>query len=195
MHLFFYFYFFILTVVGPCCCSWCFLYLRRVGATLHCGVQASRCDGFLCCGTGAKRADCSSCSMWAIECWLSSVVLGLNSMVRGIFPDPGKDWGQEEKGATENEMDVWHHPDSKDMNLSKFQEIVKNREPGMLQSMGSQKVRHDLETEQQQHVGSFQTTDWTDNLCTAKQILNHWTTDKVPCFVCVCLFCGTFSIR
>ena len=42
-----------------------------------------------------------------------------------------------------------------DMNLSKLQEIVKNREPGMLQSMGSQKVRHDLETEQQQHVGSF----------------------------------------
>ena len=24
-------------------------------------------------------------------------------------PDPGKDWGQEEKGATEDEMVGWHH--------------------------------------------------------------------------------------
>ena len=30
-----------------------------------------------------------------------------------------------------------------DMNLSKHQEIVKNREPDMLHSMGSQIVRHD----------------------------------------------------
>ena len=24
-------------------------------------------------------------------------------------PDPGKDWGQEEKGMTEDEMVEWHH--------------------------------------------------------------------------------------
>ena len=36
--------------------------------------------------------------------------------------------------------------DSMDMSLSKLQEIVKD----MLQSMGSQRVRHDLATEQQQ---------------------------------------------
>ena len=36
--------------------------------------------------------------------------------------------------------------DSTDMSLSKLQEIVKDREPGMLQSMESQKVRHDLVT-------------------------------------------------
>ena len=34
-----------------------------------------------------------------------------------------------------------------DMSLSKFQEIVMIREPGVLQSMGSQRVRHDLATE------------------------------------------------
>ena len=39
--------------------------------------------------------------------------------------------------------------ESIDMNLSKLQEIVKDREPGVLQSMGSQRVRHDLATEQQ----------------------------------------------
>ena len=39
---------------------------------------------------------------------------------------------------------------SMDMNLSKLWEIVKDREPGVLQSMGSQRVRHDLATEQKQ---------------------------------------------
>ena len=39
---------------------------------------------------------------------------------------------------------------STDTSLSKLQEVVKNREAGVLQSMGSQGVRHDLETEQQQ---------------------------------------------
>ena len=24
-------------------------------------------------------------------------------------PDPGRDWGQEEKGTTEDEMAGWHH--------------------------------------------------------------------------------------
>ena len=37
-----------------------------------------------------------------------------------------------------------------DMNLSKLQEIVEDREPGMLQSMGSQRVQPHLGTEQQQ---------------------------------------------
>ena len=40
--------------------------------------------------------------------------------------------------------------DSIDMSLHKLQEIVKDREPGVLQSMGSQRVRHNLVTEQQQ---------------------------------------------
>ena len=39
--------------------------------------------------------------------------------------------------------------DTVDMSLSKLREIVKNREACMLQSMGSQRVRHDSETEQQ----------------------------------------------
>ena len=40
--------------------------------------------------------------------------------------------------------------DSMDMNLSKLWEIVRIGKPAMLQSMGSQRVRHDLETEQRQ---------------------------------------------
>ena len=37
--------------------------------------------------------------------------------------------------------------DSMDMSLSKLQELMKDRGPGVLQSMGSQRVGHDLVTE------------------------------------------------
>ena len=37
--------------------------------------------------------------------------------------------------------------DSMDLSLSKLQELVMDREPGVLQSMGSQRVRHDCVTE------------------------------------------------
>ena len=33
--------------------------------------------------------------------------------------------------------------DSMDMSLSKLQEVVEDRKPGVLQSMGSQRVGHD----------------------------------------------------
>ena len=38
--------------------------------------------------------------------------------------------------------------DSMDMHLSKLQEIVKDKEAGMLQSVGSQKIRQSLGTQQ-----------------------------------------------
>ena len=41
--------------------------------------------------------------------------------------DTGKDRGQEEKGATEDEMVGWHRC-SMDMSLNKLREIVKDRE-------------------------------------------------------------------
>ena len=42
--------------------------------------------------------------------------------------------------------------DSIDMSLSKLWEIVRDMKPGMLQSMGSQRVKHDLVTKQQQQI-------------------------------------------
>ena len=44
--------------------------------------------------------------------------------------------------------------DSVDMSLSKLQERVKDREPGVLQFTGLQSVGHDLATKQQTTTGS-----------------------------------------
>ena len=41
--------------------------------------------------------------------------------------DAGRDWGQEEKGTTEDEMTGWI-TDSMDVNLSKLRELVMDRE-------------------------------------------------------------------
>ena len=65
-------------------------------------------------------------------------------------PDAGKDWRQEEKGATEDEMVGWHHY-SMETSVSKPQEIVRTGKPGVLQFMGLQRVRHDLATAQHHH--------------------------------------------
>ena len=46
--------------------------------------------------------------------------------------------------------------DSMGMSLSKLWEIWRTGNPGMLQSMGSQRVRHDLVTEKQQHSPTAQ---------------------------------------
>ena len=42
--------------------------------------------------------------------------------------------------------------DSMNMNLSKLQETEKDKESGVLQSVGLQRAGHNLVTEQQQHL-------------------------------------------
>ena len=64
------------------------------------------------------------------------------------YPDARKDWRQEEKGSTEDEMVGWHHW----LNRHEFKQALGEGEggnPGVLQSMGSRRVRCDLGTEQQ----------------------------------------------
>ena len=50
-----------------------------------------------------------------------------NSCLIGKDPDAGRDWGQEKKGTTEDEMAGWF-TDSMDMSLSELRELVMDRE-------------------------------------------------------------------
>ena len=96
--------------------------------------------------------------------------------------------------------------DSMEVSLSKLREIGKDRKPSILQSAGSERVRHNWATEQQRccvwllwdpmncslpvssvleisHSKwdlSSQTRDRTRVPCVGRWILNHWTTKEVP---------------
>ena len=61
-------------------------------------------------------------------------------------PDAGKDWRQEEKGTTEDEMVEWHHWLNWHVWVNSGSWWWTER-PGVLQSMGSQRVGHDWATE------------------------------------------------
>ena len=58
-------------------------------------------------------------------------------------PDAGKDWGQEGKGTTEDEMAGWHHQ----LDGHGFGSWWWIERPGVLRLMGSQRVRHNWATE------------------------------------------------
>ena len=60
----------------------------------------------------------------------------------GKDPNAGKDWGQEEKGMTEDEMVGWHHL----LNGYGFGSWWWTGRPSVLQFMGSQRVGHDWAT-------------------------------------------------
>ena len=70
----------------------------------------------------------------------------------GKDPDAGKHWGQE-KGVAEDEMVGWHHW----LNRHESEQVRQwmTGKPGMLQPMGSQRVRQNLATEQQQQILAF----------------------------------------
>ena len=91
--------------------------------------------------------------IWRTDAEVESPVLGpldVKSWLTGKDPDAGKDWGQEEKGTTEGEMAGWHHRlDGYEFELAPGSWWWTGM-PGVLQSTGSQRVRHDWATEQQQ---------------------------------------------
>ena len=65
----------------------------------------------------------------------------------GKDSDAGRDWGQEEKGTTEDEMAGWHHwLDGIWVWVNSGRWWWTGR-PGVLWFMGSQRVRHDWATE------------------------------------------------
>ena len=65
----------------------------------------------------------------------------------GKDPDAGKDWRQEEKVMTEDNMVGWHHWFNGHEFWASSRSWWWTEKPGMVQSMGSQRVRHDCATE------------------------------------------------
>ena len=77
----------------------------------------------------------------------------MKTQLMGKDPDAGKDWRQEEKGMKEDEMIGWHHW----LNGREFKQTLGDGEgQGCACPWGSQRVRHDWVTEQQQGVLSYQ---------------------------------------
>ena len=72
--------------------------------------------------------------------------------------------------------------DSVDLSLSKLREIVKDRKPGVLRLMGSQRVRHDLVTEQQCRILVPRSGIELVPPAVEAWILNPWSTGEVPAF-------------
>ena len=70
--------------------------------------------------------------------------------------DAGKDWRQKEKGTTEDEMVGWCNWFSGTWVWASFGgRWWMTGKPAVLQSMGSERVRHHWETEQQQYWGTI----------------------------------------
>ena len=85
--------------------------------------------------------------------WIHSRSSDVNSWLIAKVPDAGKDWGQKEKRMSEDEM-AWM------ASLMQWSWTWANcgwssgtERPGMLQFIGSQRVRHDWVTEKQ-HISS-----------------------------------------
>ena len=79
-----------------------------------------------------------------------------------------KDWRQEAKGTTEDEMVRWHHG-LLDMSLNKLQELVMDREAwcAAVQVCWGHRVRHDLSTE-------LNWTDWKKYIHVLKRTSRVW---------------------
>ena len=85
---------------------------------------------------------------WKDWCWSwssNTLATDVKSQLIGKAPEAWKDWRQEEKGMVPPiQWTQWVWANS--------WRYWRRRKPGMLQSMGSQRVRHSLATKQQIHI-------------------------------------------
>ena len=98
----------------------------------------------------AQTSDILVGDEWMNWCWSwnsSSLAASCKELTHWKDPDAGKDWGQGEKGTTEDEMVGWHH--RLDGHEFKWTPGVGDGQGGLalLRFMGSQRVRHDWATE------------------------------------------------
>ena len=99
-----------------------------------------------------------------------------------------KDWRQEEKGMTEDEMVGWHHR----INGHEFKRILgdcERQKPGMLQSVGLQRVGHDWTIEQQQPK-----TQLIKENFTMWQLLLLYYCCYVRAYTCMLIYTHTISL-
>ena len=111
----------------------------------------------------ARRSNQSILKEISLGCSLEGMMLKLNpilwpphvkSWLIGKDSDAGRDWGQEEKGTTEDKMAGWHHWLRWTWVSVNSGSLWWTGKPGVLQFMGLQRVGHDWATE----------LNWTDIL-------------------------------
>ena len=94
------------------------------------------------------------------------------------YPDAGKDWKQEEKGATEDEM---ASPTQWTWVWASSRRQWRTEKPGVLQSMGSQRVGHSWATEQLRKVPTamWQLPGWGNRPASSSPLKSHLTRASV----------------
>ena len=129
---------------------WCWRRLLRVPWTTRRSNQCVLKEISPLEGIGRNDAKAETPVLWPphVKSWL----LGKDS-------DAGRDWGQEEKGTTEDEMARWHH----ELDGREFEWTPGDGHgQGGMQFMGSQRVGHDWATE----------LNWNHHLTSVKGIEN-----------------------
>ena len=123
-------------------CFWTVVLEKTLGSPLDCTeiqpVNPKGNQSWIFVGGTDVEAEAETLMLWPPDAkyWLI-----------GKDPDSGKNWRQEEKGMTEDEMVRWHHQLDGHKFWASSGSWWWTGRPGMLQSMESQSVGHDWETE------------------------------------------------
>ena len=117
---------------------WCWRRLLRVPWTVRRSNQSILKEISPGCSLGGLMLKAETPILWPPHA---------KSWLIGKDPNVGRDWGQEEKETTEDEMAGWHH--RLEMSLSELRELVMDREAGCAAIHGVAKSRTRL-------------SDWTE---------------------------------
>ena len=115
-------------------CFWTVMLEKTLESSLECKIQTVNLKGnqlWIFIGRTDAKADAPILGPPDVKIWLT-----------GKDPDTEKDWRQEEKGRTEDKMIGWYHQLEPG-----FGSWWWTGRPDVLQSMESQRVRHDWVTE------------------------------------------------
>ena len=131
---------------------------------LNCGVGEDSWEAFGQQGDWTSQSERKSTLNihWKDWCWSwSSSILATwcEEPTHWKNPDVGQNWGQEEKGATEDEMFRWHHW----LNGHEFEQTQGDSDgQRSLACCSPCRIEHDLATEQWQQAEAFMQAAWTE---------------------------------